>query len=131
MLWSASNTPYHPGSGLGEANIEAVGGVVKARNTEYALRRDNLDITSTVKEFNYNVLSLDTETILMERTYGRSDAFFYLGNFGKKTVERDWSGFSPSGGVVANTLLEGEREKVELKRVELEAGQGMVLRIKK
>lgn len=131
LTWSNQNEPYMSGSGLDTMNIQCLSKVINVRNKEFALRKDSLPSADEDKEFNNHYLYQDRDTVLMDRVYGRSDAFYFMGNFGLENAVHDWSKYSPWGRLVADTHAETDNEKMELKEVKLYLGQAIVLRIKK
>ena len=127
--------PYLTGSLLNETTIAILQSISSIRPTSYSLREDGViegedeigaELTKTMSHaFPY----LDKESIILKRRYKRRDAFYFAGNFGKGTIERDWFDVIAGGTAIADSHKKISGSLSLAGDLTLERGQGIVLKV--
>ena len=131
MLWRTGTVfPYIAGSALGDTNVELLTAIIQARRSSFSLRQDSPEdgIEGDIKEFNYEFLELEDDTIFLRRRYERQNDYYIAINFGKDSVKRNWSKFTVMAQVVADSMgvYSGN---IDLQKFVLESNQAVVLSV--
>ena len=130
MLWKLEDVlPYHPGVNFPQntTTLRAIKKLVKERQSEITLRLDSIYDAeqSGKKELNYEFWHLNYKWMVVERTYKRKNAYYYVGNYYTEEIEADMSDISPYGHIVSDNLAKYKGDK-NLMDVDLKPGHGIV-----
>lgn len=131
MLWRTGSVfPYIAGSALGDTNVKLLAAIINARRSASSLQHDS-DVEGKqgdTKQFNYEFLELEDDTILLRRRYQRQSVYYIGINFGKKLAKRNWSKFSVMAHVVADSL-DVYSGNIDLQKIVIQPNQAVVLSV--
>ena len=134
LLWRLEDVvPYRPASPQNATTLKALRRVIDARQTAVALRLDSIrqsgDDGDSNKEFNSEFKHLNFRWMLLERTYKRKNAYYYVGNYYTRDVDVDMLRISPEATIVADNFARYKGSK-RLDDVKLLPGHGIVYMVR-